>query len=188
VNERATPGSALLGFAILCVATPIFRDVLLRGRPDSAAAVAAVGYGGLLCACLVAVRASRVSWAEPGVRRLTVRSIAFGLVAGAVMAEPVWRLPHASASGATWVLVAVAIEEVVFRGVLFATLRRAGGLPLAIAGSTLAFTAAHAASAAWPSIVLVALAGICLGLLRAIRGALWASGLAPLLMDLVSLP
>lgn len=108
-------------------------------------------------------------------------------MAGALMVAPVWRLPHVSGPGLAWIIVAVAIEEFAFRGVLFAMLRRAGGLPLAIAGSAATFTLAHVASTASPSILLVALAGICFGLLRAIRGSLWTSGVAHLVLDLVSL-
>jgi membrane protease YdiL (CAAX protease family) len=118
---------------------------------------------------------------------VTARSVVLGITAGILVVVPVWRLPIISVSGAGWLLVVVGVEEVAFRGVLFALLRQAGGLPLAIAGSAVAFTVAHAASAGGPSLLLAALSGLYFGLLRAIRGDLWTSGFAHFLMDLVSL-
>lgn len=178
----------LLGFGILCVAMPLFRDLLVRERPGSGPVVAAIGYGALLAGCYIAMRATRMSWAEIGIRVLTIRSVVLGIGAGILVVAPVWRLPAISVSGASWLLLAVTVEEVAFRGVLYAVLRRIGGVPLAIGGSAVAFTVAHVASAGGPSLLLVALAGLYLGLLRAIRGDLWTSGLAHLVMNLVSLP
>ena len=148
--------------------------------------VAGLAYFGLLAACIVAVRLAGISPTEAGIRSVTWRSLLLGIGAGVLVIAPVSRLPHLSFASAGWLLVAVIVEEVAFRGVLFAVLRRAGGLPLAIGGSTAIFTLAHAVSG-WPALFLVVLAGIYLGLLRAIRGDLWASGIAHLLMDLVSL-
>ena len=185
---RAAVGSAVIGLGILCVAIPVFRDLLLQGRPGSAGLVAIAGYGALLSACFLAMRMTGMSWEEVGVRALSARSLAVGIIAGTLVVAPVWRLPLISFSDGTWLLIAVAVEEVAFRGVLFAILRRAGRLPLAIGGSAFAFTVAHAGSAGWPSLVLVALAGIFFGLLRAVRGDLWTSGFAHLIIDLVSLP
>jgi membrane protease YdiL (CAAX protease family) len=185
---RAKLGATLAGLGLLCAAIPLLRDLLVRERPGSGPAVAALGYAALLGAGYIAMRLAKISWAEVGVRALTLRSILLGIGAGIVVVAPVWRLPVISVSGASWLLIAVAVEEIAFRGVLYAVLLRTGGVPLAIGGSALAFTVAHAAGAGWPSLVLVALAGLYLGLLRAIRGDLWTSGLAHLLMDLVSLP
>jgi membrane protease YdiL (CAAX protease family) len=178
----------LIGLGILCVAIPVLRDVLLRQGPGSAHVVAGVAYVGLMAACLVAMRMAGISRAEVGVRAVSIRSVVIGLIAGVLVVAPVWRLPAISVSSAGWLVLAVAVEEVAFRGVLFAILRRLGGLPLAIVGSAAVFTVAHAGSVGWPSLVLIALAGLYLGLLRAMRGDLWASGMAHLLMDLVSLP
>jgi membrane protease YdiL (CAAX protease family) len=150
--------------------------------------VAVIAYGALLCACFFAMRVARISMAELGIPAVSIRSVVIGLVAGVLVVAPVWRSPAVSVSSAGWLVLAVAVEEVAFRGVLFAILRRVGGVPLAIGGSAAGFTMAHAGSVSWPSLVLVALAGLYLGLLRAMRGDLWACGIAHLLMDLVSLP
>jgi len=162
--------------------------LLLRQRPQDAAVIAAAGYMGLLIASLVTIRVAGISAAEVGFRTITSRSIVIGAIAGILVIAPVWHWPSFSMASPSWVLVAVMVEEVAFRGVLFALLRRAGGLPLAIAGSTVVFTVAHAGSAGWQGLGLVGLAGLYLGVLRTIRGDLWASGIAHFLMDLVSLP
>lgn len=176
----------LAGFAMVCVAVPVLRDLLARQRPGSVTAVATVAYLGLLALSLVAMRIGGISATEAGVRSISWRSLIMGLVGGVLVVAPVWRLPHDSFVSAGWLVIVVVVEEVAFRGVLFAILRRAAGLPLAVGGSAAVFTGAHAASG-WPALLLVALGGIYLGLLRAIRGDLWASGIAHLLMDLVSL-
>jgi membrane protease YdiL (CAAX protease family) len=173
---------------MLCVAIPLFRDLLLGGRPGSAALLAMAGYSALLLVCLLSIRWAGISWEEVGVGAVTARSLAVGIIAGTFVVAPVWRLPVISISGGSWIIIAVAIEEVAFRGVLFALLRRACGLPIAIVGSALLFTVAHAGSAGLPSLALVGFAGLYLGLLRSIRGDLWTCGLAHLVMDLVSLP
>jgi membrane protease YdiL (CAAX protease family) len=66
-------------------------------------------------------------------------------------------------------LAAVAVsvgEEVAFRGALFAALEAVGGPVLAILGSTLAWTLAHAASHPLEFLPAVAAAGLLLGLWR----------------------
>lgn len=181
-------GRQMAGFGILCLALPLLRDVIVLPHPGSAMGVAAIGYGALLFAALITMRLTGVTLAEAGVRAPSAPSVLLGVTAGILLVVPVWRMAAISTSRFSWVLVAVVVEEIAFRGVLFTLLRRAGGLPLAIAGSVAVFTVAHAASAPWPSLVLVALAGLYLGLLRAIRGDLWASGFAHLIIDLVSLP
>jgi membrane protease YdiL (CAAX protease family) len=162
------------------VAVPLLRDALVWEREGSGPAIAAVAYLGLLVASFNTLRIGGISAAEAGVRSVTWRSLVLGIVAGIFVIAPVWRLPHVSFFNAGWLLVAVIVEEVAFRGVLFAL------LPLAIGGSAATFTLAHAASG-WPALLLVAIAGVYLGILRGIRGDLWACGIAHLLMDLVSL-
>jgi membrane protease YdiL (CAAX protease family) len=142
----------------------------------------------LTAACVVAIRVAGISLAEVGIRAVSIRSATVGLIAGVLVVVPVGHLPAISVSSAGWLVLAVAVEEVAFRGALFAILRRVGGVPLAIGGSAAVFTAAHIGGVGWPSLLLVALAGLYLGLLRALRGDIWTSGIAHLLMDLVSLP
>ncbi|MDQ6884393.1 MAG: CPBP family glutamic-type intramembrane protease [Candidatus Dormibacteraeota bacterium] len=175
-----------MGLALLCVAVPVLRDLLIRQRLSSGAVIAAVANAGVLVVCLSTMRAAGLSALEVGIRSITRRSLLLGLVAGTLLVAPVWRLPLLTAPGASWLFVAVVVEEVAFRGVLFAILRRVGGLPLATLGSTAAFTMAHVGSAPWPALALVGLAGLLLGLLRAMRGDLWAPGIAHFLLDLVS--
>ena len=173
---------------MLFVALPLIRDLLIRRYPASGARLAALAHLGLLAVAVIAMRVGRVSAAEAGIRSLAWRSAGLGAIAGLVIVFPVWRLPFLSIGRLSWLLAVVALEEVAFRGVLFALLRRAGGLPLAIGGSALAFTLAHVGSAGVPGLTLVALAGLFLGLLRAMRGDLWTPAIAHLLIDLVSLP
>jgi membrane protease YdiL (CAAX protease family) len=163
------------------------RDLLVQGRPDHGAVIAGAAYAGLLAAALIAMRAAGISAAELGIRGLTARSALLGVGAGFLVVAPVQHLPHLLMAGTGWLPVAVIVEEVVFRGLLFALLRRLGGQPLAIGGSAALFTAAHLGGYGWPALALVALAGLFLGLLRAISHDLWAPAFAHLLMDLVSL-
>ena len=63
--------------------------------------------------------------------------------------------------------IAVSIgEELAFRGALYAALDELGGAPLAIGGSTLLWTLAHALSHPPEFLVAVAAAGLLLGLWR----------------------
>jgi len=57
-------------------------------------------------------------------------------------------------------------EEVAFRGALFAALEDIGGAPLAVIGSTLAWTAAHALSHPAEFLPAVAAAGLLLAMWR----------------------
>lgn len=175
------------GLGISSVAVPAVRDLLLRQHPVAAGLIAGIDYATLLLVALVAMRSAGISLSDAGIRPLSVLSVAIG-VAGAFLAvAPVWHLSAPSPAAGGWLLLAVAVEEIVFRGVLFAALQRIGGMTLAVGGSAAAFTAAHAASAPWPSLVLVALAGLFLALLRSLRGDLWTCGIPHLLMDLTSL-
>jgi membrane protease YdiL (CAAX protease family) len=70
-------------------------------------------------------------------------------------------------AGLALAAVAVSIgEELAFRGALYAALHEAGGAPLAIAGSTAVWTAAHALSHPPAFLGAVAAAGLLLALWR----------------------
>jgi len=93
-----------------------------------------------------------------------------GLALGAVLL-----LPAAARSGAVPLLpaglaaaaVAVSIgEELAFRGALYAALEQLGGAPLAVVGSTLLWTLAHALSHPPAFLAAVAAAGLLLALWR----------------------
>ena len=104
-----------------------------------------------------------------GTSHIALRVIG-GLALGAVLL-----LPAAVRSGAVPLLpaglaaaaIAVSIgEELAFRGALYAVLDEVGGAPLAIAGSTLAWTVAHVLSHPPEFLGAVAAAGLLLGLWR----------------------
>ncbi|TAN34880.1 CPBP family intramembrane metalloprotease [bacterium] len=104
-----------------------------------------------------------------GTSKLGLRILG-GLALGAVLL-----LPAAARAGAAPMLpaglalaaVAVSIgEELAFRGALYAALEEVGGAPLAVAGSTVAWTAAHALSHPPAFLGAVAAAGLLLGLWR----------------------
>ena len=104
-----------------------------------------------------------------GTSRFWLRVIG-GLALGAVLL-----LPAAARSGAAPLLpaslaaaaIAVSIgEELAFRGALYAALDELYGAPLAIAGTTLLWTLAHALSHPPEFLVAVAAAGLLLGLWR----------------------
>lgn len=104
-----------------------------------------------------------------GTSRLTVR-----LVGGFALAV-VLLLPAAARAGsapmipAGIALAAMVVsvgEEIAFRGALYAALEDVGGAPLAVLGSAVAWTAAHAISHPPAFLGAVAAAGLLLGLWR----------------------
>lgn len=85
------------------------------------------------------------------------------LLPAAARAMAVPLLPGGLAAAA----IAVSIgEEIAFRGALFAALEDIGGAPLAVIGSTLAWTAAHALSHPAEFLPAVAGAGLLLAMWR----------------------
>jgi membrane protease YdiL (CAAX protease family) len=85
------------------------------------------------------------------------------LLPAAARAGAVPILPAALAGAAMVVSIG---QEIAFRGVLYAALEDAGGAPLAIIGSTAAWTAAHALSHPPQFLAAVAAAGLLLALWR----------------------
>src|SRR6267378_6402234 len=104
-----------------------------------------------------------------GTSRLGLRVLG-GLALGAVLLLPAAvRADAAPILPASLALVAVTIsvaQELAFRGALYAALDEAGGAPLAIIGSTVAWTAAHALSHPPAFLGAVAAAGLLLALWR----------------------
>ena len=99
--------------------------------------------------------------------------------AARVSAVPV--LPGALAIAA----IAVSIgEEVAFRGALFAALEDIGGAPIAVLGSTLAWTAAHALSHPAGFLPAVAAAGLLLAMWRLVFKDLVGPIVAHVIADL----
>ena len=101
--------------------------------------------------------------------RLALRVLG-GLALGAVLLLPAAvRANVTPLLPASLVVAAIAVsvgEEIAFRGALFAALEELGGAPLAVIGSTVAWTAAHALSHPPEFLGAVAAAGLLLGLWR----------------------
>jgi membrane protease YdiL (CAAX protease family) len=131
------------------------------------AAVAAIVLGGAALAVTV------IGWPAPklglGTSRFGLRILG-GLALAAVLLLPAAvRASEAPIIPASFALLAVIIsvaQELAFRGVLYAALNDAGGAPLAIIGSTVAWTAAHALSHPPAFLGAVAAAGLLLALWR----------------------
>jgi membrane protease YdiL (CAAX protease family) len=131
------------------------------------AAVPALVLGGL--ALIVLARGWPPERLGLGTSRIGLRVLGGGALAAVLL------LPAAARAGAVPILPAalagaamvVSIgQEIAFRGVLYAALEDAGEAPLAIIGSTLAWTAAHALSHPPQFLVAVAAAGLLLALWR----------------------
>jgi membrane protease YdiL (CAAX protease family) len=186
--ERAVSRLPLFGVALLAVAIPVLRDLAVTTNQDDREFLTVGSYLALLGIAIGFARVSGFTLAEVGLRRPMWSSIAIGLVAGLMLIVPVLHRPSVAPVTAGWLGAAVSVEEIVFRGVIFAAFLRGGGLLLAIGGSTLAFALAHAGAYGWPALAIVALLGLYLGILRALTRGCWAPGIAHLLMDLMSLP
>lgn len=131
------------------------------------AAVVAILLGG------AALMVSAIGWPAPklglGTSRLGLRIIGGFALAAVLLLPAAVRASEAPIIPASFAVLAVIIsvaQEVAFRGVLFAALDEAGGAPLAIVGSTVAWTAAHALSHPPAFLWAVAAAGLLLALWR----------------------
>lgn len=115
------------------------------------------------------------AWGFPAERLGLGRSRLALRVLGGFALAVVLLLPAAMRAGAVPILpgslalaaIVVSIgEEVAFRGAVFAALEDVGGAPLAVIGSTLAWTAAHALSHPAEFLPAVAAAGLLLAVWR----------------------
>ena len=152
----------LVGAYVLCVE---WARVSIQSQPYMAIPALVIG-GAALCLVALGTPADRLGL---GSSRLGLRILG-GLAIGAVLL-----LPGAVRSGAVPILpaglafaaIAVSIgEELAFRGALYAALDELGGAPLAIAGSTVVWTAAHVLSHPPAFLGAVAAAGLVLALWR----------------------
>jgi membrane protease YdiL (CAAX protease family) len=153
-----------LVLALLALAIEYSR--VLAGRLPGLAAASLLGGG--LALCLLAWGRSP---AELGLGRdrLPGRLLG-GLALAAVLLLPAlvrWGGGPVLAPGLALAAVAVSIgEEVAFRGALFGALLEVGGPGLAVLGSTLVWTAAHALSHPPEFLPAVAAAGLLFGIWR----------------------
>jgi membrane protease YdiL (CAAX protease family) len=161
-RARQAARAMLVGAYVLCVE---WARASIQTQPHMAMAALVVG-GAVLGAAALGTRADRLGL---GTSRLGLRIIG-GMALGAALL-----LPAAVRSGAAPLLpaslavaaVAVSVgEERAFRGALYAALDELGGAPLAIAGSTVLWTAAHALSHPPAFLGAVAAAGLLLALWR----------------------
>lgn len=83
-------------------------------------------------------------------------------------------VPHAVALFAVVAVGGPFVEELLYRGAIFTSLRAPHGLSGALFASSLCFTLSHFDSRQWPPIFLL---GCVLGLARALGGSMWASTL-----------
>lgn len=164
VRKGAHPAvrAVLVGAYVLCVE---WARTSIATQPHLAIAALVVG-GAALGVVAMGWPADRLGF---GTSRFGLRIIG-GLALGAVLL-----LPAAARTGAVPILpaglamaaVAVSVgEELAFRGALYAALDDLGGAPVAIVGSTLLWTAAHALSHPPEFLGAVAAAGLLLALWR----------------------
>jgi membrane protease YdiL (CAAX protease family) len=164
VQARTRPvvRAAFVGAYALCIE---WARASIQTQPYMATAALIVGGAAL----------GLVAWGTPA-DRLGLGTSRFGLrIIGGLALGVVLLLPAAVRSGAAPLLpaglavaaVAVSVgEELAFRGALYAALDDLGGAPLAIVGTTLLWTAAHALSHPPAFLGAVAAAGLLLALWR----------------------
>lgn len=154
--------AALIGGYILLIE---WTRALTSNLPGAAAAALVLG-GGALALTVIGWPADRLGL---GTSKLGLRILgglalaAVLLLPAAVRANAAPILPASLALAAVTVSVA---QELAFRGALYAALDEAGGAPLAIVGSTVAWTAAHALSHPQAFLGAVAAAGLLLAVWR----------------------
>ncbi|MBV8527746.1 MAG: CPBP family intramembrane metalloprotease [Candidatus Dormibacteraeota bacterium] len=117
-------------------------------------------------------------------------------IAGAAVLVLAWATaaPHVPLTGGqhlgmllVWspvVALVAAAEEVALRGALFGALLEAGGAPLAIAVTSVAFGLMHVPLYGWGALPLDVAAGVLLGGLRLLSGGVAAPAVAHVLADL----
>jgi membrane protease YdiL (CAAX protease family) len=163
-RQRTHPAvrALVVGVYVLCVE---WARVSIQAQPGLAIAALVMG-GVALGVAALGTPADRLGL---GMSRIGMRIVG-GLALGAVLL-----LPAAARSSAVPILpaglalaaIAVSVgEELAFRGALYAALDELGGAPLAIAGSTVVWTAAHVLSHPPAFLGAVAAAGLLLALWR----------------------
>jgi membrane protease YdiL (CAAX protease family) len=164
ILARSNPLARALAIGAYVLAVEWTRALVMR---SPGAAVPALLLGGAAL-CIAAV-----GW-TPAELGLSRRRLAFRVLGGLALGV-VLLLPAAVRSGAAPLLpaglalaaVTVSIgEEVAFRGALYAALEQVGGAPVAVIGSTVLWTAAHALSHPPQFLVAVFAAGLLLALWR----------------------
>jgi len=162
LSARPALRAAMIGAYILLVE---WTRALAATVPGAALAAIVLG-GAALTLTVIGWPAAKLGL---GTSRWGLRIVG-GLALAAVLLLPAAvRANEAPIIPASLAVVAVIIsvaQELAFRGVLYAALDEVGGAPLAIIGSTVAWTAAHALSHPLAFLGAVAAAGLLLALWR----------------------
>ena len=122
-----------------------------------------------------------------GTSKLALRVLGGFALAAVLLLPAAVRSAAAPMLPASLALAAIAVsigEEIAFRGALFAALEDLGGAPLAVIGSTLAWTAAHALSHPAEFLPAVAAAGLLLAVWRMVFKDLVGPVVAHVIADL----
>jgi membrane protease YdiL (CAAX protease family) len=138
------------------------------------------------------VNHSLAFWGSLGWRKISTRAAgvcALGGVTLAILIQfappllpssqefPLQKMFNSPAAGYTIaafaILIAPFMEELIFRGLLFAFLERFAGVPMAVVGTAALFAALHVSQywGAWNHVVLITLVGICFSLVRGVTGS-----------------
>ncbi|HEV2034721.1 MAG TPA: CPBP family intramembrane glutamic endopeptidase [Candidatus Dormibacteraeota bacterium] len=163
ISTRPALRAAVLTGYILLVE---WARALLSTAPQVAVAAALVLGGAALALTVTGWPAERLGL---GTSRLGLRILGGLAIAAVLLLPAAARASAAPILPASLALAAVAVsigEELAFRGALYAALEEAGGAPLAVVGSTVAWTAAHALSHPPAFLGAVAAAGLLLALWR----------------------
>lgn len=157
------PAARAAALAVYILAAEWTRAVAAR-QPGMQVAALVLGGGALVLAAWGFTPAQL----GLGKSRFALRVLG-GIALGAVLLLPAAVRVGAPLLPAGLAIATIAVslgEEVAFRGALYTALQEAGGAPLAIVGSTLIWTAAHALSHPPAFLGAVAAAGLLLALWR----------------------
>lgn len=153
------PAAAVFALLLLGVAAAARRGRLVIARPRIGGVVVGVAGGAGLLLCAVLVHAAPLQ---------------------------LWARPDGGAAAAWWTLLVMCVagaEELVFRGVLFDAVSRAGGVVVAAVVCALAFALVHVPLYGWRALPLDLGAGLWLGGLRVLAGGVAAPAIAHALAD-----
>lgn len=184
------PWAGVLCLTVAVVLLAIARNLLGRSRPGDATTIQLLGYGALLLVSIATAHAAGLGARQCGLGRdhvlrrllgallLTAVLAVPGLVRGVSVPVAVAALPGA--------LAVAAVEELLFRGVLFALWQRRAGATPAVILSSLAFAATHLFLYPPPVLLLGVVAGLLLGSWRALADDLAAPIVAHTVADAIA--
>lgn len=189
-NRRAGSRTGPIYVTAGVVLVAVSRNLLTLRWPADAAAIRALGYGALLLVGVATGRSVGLSGRDLGLfsghhmLRLSGALFLTGVLAAPGCGRGVSPLLVLTAFPGA--VIVASVEEVLFRGVLFALIRRhwgAGGAVLLTSG---AFSLAHLGLYPPPVLLLGLIAGLLLGSWRALTGDLVAPVVAHSVADAVA--